>query len=130
MLTDIPLRTVRYYIQIGLVDRPVGGTKAARYGAGHLEQLLTVKKWTAAGLALESIRELMHGETPPVEARAKTRGSVAVQSHLTVAGGIELVVDPEAAGLKPEQLRKFFREVTAVYDRIIGDDGSQSEIRR
>ena len=35
---------------------------AARYGARHLEQLLQIRKWTAAGVSLERIRELVTGE--------------------------------------------------------------------
>ena len=62
VLADLSPRTVRYYVQIGLVDRPEGETRAARYGATHLEQLLLIKKWTAAGLSLERIRELLQGE--------------------------------------------------------------------
>ena len=53
-------------LQIGLVDRPQGETRAARYGSKHLEQLLLIKKWTAAGVSLERIRELLHGAPPPV----------------------------------------------------------------
>ena len=43
VLVDLPPRTVRYYVQMGLVDRPQGETRAARYGAAHLEQLLLIK---------------------------------------------------------------------------------------
>ena len=39
VLADLPPRTVRYYVQMGLVDRPQGETRAARYGALHLELL-------------------------------------------------------------------------------------------
>ena len=38
-LTDLPKRTVRYYMQMGLVDRPIGETRAAHYLATHLDQL-------------------------------------------------------------------------------------------
>lgn len=65
VLVDLPPRTVRYYVQIGPWDRPQGETRAARYGAVQLEQLLQIKKWTAAGLSLERIRELLRGEPPP-----------------------------------------------------------------
>ena len=37
-LTDLPKRTVRYYMQMGLVDRPIGETSAAHYLAGHLDR--------------------------------------------------------------------------------------------
>ena len=57
VLADLPQRTVRYYVQIGVVDRPEGETRAARYGSKHLEQLLLIKKWAAAGVSLDRIRE-------------------------------------------------------------------------
>lgn len=118
VLVDLPPRTVRYYMQIGLVDRPQGETRAARYGAAHLEQLLLIKKWTAAGLSLERIRELLRGEPPPVAPRNQAIGSVSVRSHITVAQGVEVVVDPGQAGLSPEQVRQFIRGVMSAFDQI------------
>ena len=43
-LADTPRRTVRYYIQEGLVDRPEGAERGANYTHDHLRQLLTVRK--------------------------------------------------------------------------------------
>ena len=34
-LAELPRRTVRYYIQQGLVDRPIGEKRAAYYTASH-----------------------------------------------------------------------------------------------
>ena len=84
---DLSRRTVRYYIQIGLVDHPEGETRAARYTARHLEQLLQIRKWTEAGVSLERIRELLSGEVPPVPPRPRGPGTVEVWSHLVVADG-------------------------------------------
>ena len=115
VLADLPVRTVRYYVQAGLVDRPVGETRAARYGAKHLEQLLLIKKWTAAGLSLERIRELLQdGETDLPQPRQRP-GSVEVRSHLHVADGIEIVIEPSRAGMTPEQVRQFTRGVMELY---------------
>lgn len=117
-LASLPRRTVRYYIQQGLVDRPSGGgTRAAYYTPRHLEQLLTIGRWTGAGLSLERIRDLLRGEPPPVPPPA--RGSVEVRSHLLIADGVELVVEPGRAGLTPEQLRRLFREVLERYETLI-----------
>ena len=52
-LSELPKRTVRYYIQLGLVDRPVGETRAAHYSVRQLEQLLLIRKWSQAGVSLE-----------------------------------------------------------------------------
>lgn len=115
VLADLGVRTVRYYVQAGLVDRPEGETRAARYGPRHLEQLLLIKKWTASGVSLERIRELLHGEQAPVPARPRTAGSIEVCSHLTVADGVEIVIEPGRAGLSPEQVRSFVKGVMALY---------------
>ena len=106
VLADMSLRTARYYVQIGLVNRPEGETRAARYGASHLEQLLLIKKWTAAGVSLDRIRELLQGEEAPIPPRQHVPGSIEVRSHLTVADGIEVVIEPGRAGLSPEQVRR------------------------
>jgi hypothetical protein len=120
VLADLPARTVRYYIQIGLVDRPEGETRAARYGPRHLEQLLQIKKWTAAGVSLERIRALLQGEPPPVPPRHQALGSVSVCSHLVVAEGVEVVIDPGRAGLTPEQVRTFVQGVMAAFVAVTG----------
>ena len=74
VLADLPPRTVRYYVQIGLVDRPEGETRAARYGARHLEQLLQIRKWTAAGVSLERIRAGRARPVPPARQRHTATG--------------------------------------------------------
>lgn len=122
VLADLPPRTVRYYVQIGLVDRPEGETRAARYGVAQLEQLLLIKKWTTAGLSLDRIRELLHGEQAPVPPRARAIGSVEVRSHLMVADGVDLVIEPGRAGLSPEQVRQFIKGVMAVFDQVSSAD--------
>ena len=119
-LTDLPRRTVRYYIQQGLVDRPTGEKRAAYYTAAHLDQLLTIRKWQHAGLSLDRIREILSGPEaralPP--ARPRGAGTVEVWSHLVVTDGLEVTLEPGRAGLSPEQVRAFFRGVTALYENL------------
>jgi hypothetical protein len=43
---------------------------------------------------------------------------VEVWSHLVVADGVELTLEPGRAGLTPEQVRAFFRSVTQAYAQI------------
>lgn len=118
-LTDLPRRTVRYYMQIGLVDRPEGETRAARYFQRHLDQLLTVKKWAQAGLSLERIRELMEAERQPQLPFAHRRpGSVEVWSHFLIAEGVELKVEPGKAQLTPKQLRELLKRTIAAFDEV------------
>ena len=117
-LVDLPKRTVRYYIQLGLVDRPDGETRAARYGSRHVEQLLQVRKWSDAGVSLERIRELLSGEPPPVPPRQRAAGTVELWSHLVIADGLELSMEAGRAGLSPDETRELFNGVTALYRNI------------
>lgn len=118
-LTELPPRTVRYYIQTGLVDRPLGIGKGATYTQRHVEQLLQIRKWQLAGLSLERIGEVMRradaGPLPPAPRRA---GTVEVWSHLVVADGVEITLEPGRAGFSPDQVRAFFRGVTQLYEQL------------
>lgn len=114
----MPKRTVRYYIQMGLLDRPVGETRAAHYLTSHLDSLLRIKQLTDAGISLERIRDLLGGEPPAVPLRPRQPGSVEVRSHIWIAPGVELQVAPDQAQVSPEQLRALARAVAAAWNRI------------
>lgn len=118
-LAELPRRTVRYYIQCGLIDRPEGIGKGAYYTQRHVEQLLLVRKWQLAGLSLERIGEVLKQETRgPLPPTPRRPGTVEVWSHLVVADGVELTLEPSRAGLTPEQVRAFFRAVTRAYAQL------------
>jgi len=126
-LTEMPVRTIRYYIQEGLVARPFGEKRAAYYTARHLEQILTIRKWQAAGLSLERIRELLsepeEGLLPPPRPRGP--GTVEVWSHVVIADGLEITLEPARAGLSAAQVRAFARGVMALYGQVRATDDEQ-----
>lgn len=116
-LTDLSMRTVRFYIQQGLVARPQGEKKGAKYCKSHLDQLLSIKKWQAAGLSLERIKELMsEPDLGAVPLKPKWPGMVEVWSHMHIADGVELHVEPGRAGLSPEELRELLKAVMSAYE--------------
>jgi DNA-binding transcriptional MerR regulator len=120
-LAAVPKRTVRYYIQIGLLDRPVGETRGAHYLSSHLENLLRIKQLADAGVSLERIGEVLKGEPPAVPPRPRQAGSVEVRSHIWIAPGIELQVAPEDAQISPEQVRALAQSVLTAWNRIKED---------
>lgn len=128
-LVELPARTVRYYIQMGLVDRPDGLNRGAKYTTRHVEQLLSIVKWQGAGLSLERIRELLYGNVEAVPPKRQVPGSIEVWSRLLVASGIELNVEAGASGLSPEELRTFFTKVLGAYQEAknIKGEGSGDE---
>lgn len=114
---DVPGRTVRFYIQKGLLPGPEGEKRGAYYTDAHLAELLRIRQWQDAGLSLDAIAGLLQARSePPV---APTRpGTIEVRSHLIVADGLELVVAPERAGLTQAQLRSLFRSMQDAYEAL------------
>ena len=119
-LTGVTARTVRFYIQQGLVSRPEGAKRGAFYVQRHVEQLLMIRRWTDAGLSLDRIRELVAGAPADPPPRAVKAGSVEVWSRVTLADGIEIHLEPGRAGLSPEQVRALVRAVTEAYRGVRG----------
>ena len=117
-LTDLPKRTVRYYMQMGLVDRPIGETRAAHYLSQHLDQLLKVKQLSDAGISLERIAEIQNGEELQIPAKPRKPGDIQVKSHIHVAPGIELQISPEEADMSPEQIRALVKTVMKTIQEI------------
>ena len=114
---DVPGRTIRFYIQKGLLPGPEGEKRGAYYTEGHLAELLRIRQWQDAGLSLEAIAGLLQARhEPPLAPRRP--GGVEVRSHLVVTDGIELVVAPERAGLTQEQVRRLFQWVMAGLEDI------------
>lgn len=125
VITNLPKRTVRYYIQLGLVDRPIGETKAAHYLSHHLYQLLRVKKLTEARVPLDQIRQLIEaGEQEVVAISRRQPGSLEVKTHLYISPGIELLISAEESGLKPEQMRELLKTVMRETARIMKVEGA------
>lgn len=114
---DVPGRTVRFYIQKGLLPGPEGEKRGAYYTESHLAELLRIRQWQEAGLSLDAIAGLLQARSePPVEPARP--GAIEVRSHLIVADGLELVVAPERARLTQAQLRSLFRSVQDAYQAL------------
>jgi DNA-binding transcriptional MerR regulator len=113
-LTDISKRTVRYYIQIGLVPRPVGEGRAAHYLLDHLDRLLQIKRLSGAGVSLGRIREVLGGEPSPVPPRRRRPGHLSVRHHVYVAPGLEVVYSPEETGLGAAELRELTKALVGL----------------
>ena len=117
-LTALPKRTVRYYMQIELMAKPFGEKRGSHYGQIHLDQLLRIRELSEAGVSLDRIRSILHGDPSPVQAPPKQTGAVTVQSHIHLGEGIELVIDAQRAQLSPEQLRALAQAITHTYQQI------------
>ena len=55
-------RIIRKYIEYGLMDRPVGRTKNARYSPAHLAQLLLIRRLVLGGMTLTQVKKSLEPE--------------------------------------------------------------------
>lgn len=116
-LAGIPKRRVRFYIQRGLVDRPLGDApRTAYYTARHLEQVLRVLRLQAEGLSLARIAEIVRGGEE--QAPSASPGAVEVWTRIVLADGVELHLHAERAGLAPEAVRALAAEIQAALRRL------------
>jgi hypothetical protein len=93
-LGGVSRRTVRYYVQEGLLPAPLGVGRGRHYDPSHLARLLEVKAWQEAGLSLDEIRGR---RVPPSgggrpEARAAQILPRTTWRRLELAPGVELHV--------------------------------------
>ncbi|MEP6503636.1 MAG: MerR family transcriptional regulator [Betaproteobacteria bacterium] len=117
-LAGVTSRTVRFYIQQGLVSRPEGAKRGAFYVRRHVEQLLMIRRWTDAGLSLDRIRELVAGAPQDPPPRSARPGTVEVWSRVTLADGLEIHLETGRAGLAPEQVRALVRAIADAYHAV------------
>ena len=54
-IAEVSRRAIRYYVQRGLIDPPLGAGRGSYYTAEHLKQLLVVKEAQEKGYSLEEI---------------------------------------------------------------------------
>ena len=110
-LSGISVRNIRYYIQLGIINRPIGEKRSAYYTQDHLESILQIRKWQEAGLSLERIKELLTEEDNSIPIPKRKVGSISVVSTIHIAEGIDLIVDPELANMKTEKIRELSHRI-------------------
>ena len=91
-------RTVRYYVQEGLLPAPLGVGRGNHYGPQHLERLLEVRALQEAGRTLDEIRQAIGTGPPRTPTAAPATASTAavvprtLWRHIRLAPGVELQV--------------------------------------
>ena len=57
-LGEVSRRTVRYYVQRGLIPAPTGTGRGKHYTPEHLERLIRVRTWQEEGVSLAEIERV------------------------------------------------------------------------
>jgi DNA-binding transcriptional MerR regulator len=123
-LGGVSRRTVRYYVQEGLLPPPHGVGRGNHYGREHLDQLLRVKTLQENGRTLEEIRRVLDGDDERSARIPTAAGDLEVSRtlwrRLTIAPGVELHVAGNVRLPSPGKLqelttscRQIFREMNS-----------------
>lgn len=83
-------RTVRFYVQGGVLEPPVGLGRGAHYTEAHLARLMQIKSWQEQGVPLEAIRARLQDRTLPARGagrREQRRADAAASPALNVTPG-------------------------------------------
>jgi len=94
-LGGVSRRTVRYYVQEGLLPEPLGVGRGRHYDRRHLDALLRVKTGQEAGRSLDEIRACAHprpaaGRRPASAGKPAAPVPRSVWRRLELAPGVEL----------------------------------------
>jgi DNA-binding transcriptional MerR regulator len=103
--SGISRRTIRYYVQLGLLPPPHGAGRGHWYDADHLARLGRIRDLQDRGRTLREIGEILE-EGSAASARGEPEVSApTLATHLSIAPGVELVVGHGATPPTPSQIR-------------------------
>jgi len=107
-LADVSRRTVRYYVQEGLIPPPLGVGRGRHYGQAHVDRLLQVKELQAAGRTLDEIRAAVAGGVANRVARRAVASAPdrSLWRRVQLAPGVEIHVAHHITLPGPNRLRE------------------------
>jgi DNA-binding transcriptional MerR regulator len=94
---EVSRRTIRFFVQEGLLQEPYGRGRGKHYGPEHLQRLREIREMQKRGLSLAEVRAALAGPTrrPRVALVAESTPGPAASSRWTRVGilpGVELHV--------------------------------------
>ena len=107
-LAGVSRRTVRYYVQEGLIPAPLGVGRGNHYTRAHLDEILRVKTLQEAGRTLDEIRQTPAGGK---KAAARERATVTAPERtlwrrLSLSPGVEIHIASDVRLPPPSRLQE------------------------
>jgi len=136
-------RTIRYYIQRGLLPPPHGAKRGAWYDEEHANRLKRIQHLKSGGLSLEAISRILSHDgdsysyemldlphfslSAPLVRMASHEPSqpkpqTVTATHIRLDEGLELVIDSARAQLTDDGVARFTDVVTKAYRKIKKED--------
>jgi DNA-binding transcriptional MerR regulator len=137
---ELDARTIRYYMTLGLIDRPAMVGREARYQERHVLQLVAIKALQSFSRPLAAIQQELYGlsnselaATIESFSRQAAAGPQAVASpvgwlELSVEAGLRIMV--RDGWTPPADTRKLEEKIVAALAALKAPRGSNGGFRR
>jgi len=117
----VPRRTVRYYVQRGLLPPPEGAGRGHYYRPSQLARLLKIRELQAQGYGLEEIRVILEAGKDAL-VQAPPTPEVELVTRIRVSEGIDLIVSHGVEPPTPSQVRAMAIAVARILERREKDE--------
>lgn len=109
--TGLSRRTVRYYIQEGLLDPPAGRGRGGFYNDSHIARLNEIRSMQERGMRLAGIAMVLKGETESPETCRDNHLSQQriVLARYEIAPGISIEVRRDMEELEARKIQEIIR---------------------
>jgi DNA-binding transcriptional MerR regulator len=108
-LTGFTRRTIRYYIQEGLLGPPAGRGRGGFYYDSHVQTLLQIKALQEKGMGISGIASLLKKETPEPVMSARN-----IMVRYEIVPGVELNISREMEMNEPRKIREIIRVIKII----------------
>ncbi len=90
VLGGVNRRTVRYYVQRGLLAAPAGAGRGSHYTQRHLDTLIRIRELQESGTPLAEIPARLAGREPAAPAATLDRPSYSRWTRISLGDGVEI----------------------------------------
>ncbi len=115
--TGFSIRTIRYYIQEGLLDPPPGRGRGGFYYDSHFNRLLEIKSFQDKGLKLAAIKEIIKKDE-----KTEITGDREIWVKYPVRPGVEIHISRE---LEDRDRKKIF-EIIRIARSLLDEGGKKN----
>lgn len=120
-LSGLSRRTIRFYVQSGLLDSPAGAGRGHYYTDGHLQTLQKISALKDNNHSLDEINALLRTPENPVEDNLPVPTSWV---RLEVSPGIELQIQGGRYPVTPARIRRLQKFI----QQLFGANTTQREV--
>ena len=105
-LGGVTRRTVRYYVQRGLLPTPLGTGRGPHYTSAHLERLIQIRQLQETGVPLAEVAARLDGVLQMPVSAPEVSPERSTWIRFVLVEGVELHVRAGAASFQPSQLAR------------------------